>query len=41
MIKTIITFIIAGLGFIIAVDANAERLVCYRDYNGNVTCESR
>ena len=43
MIKTLLTFIVAGIGFIVAVDAQAygERIVCYRDYNGHVVCESR
>jgi hypothetical protein len=42
MIKTLITFVIAGIGFIVTVDyAHAERIVCYRDYNGNAVCEVR
>ena len=43
MIKTLITFVIAGIGFIITVDyANAghrPRIDCWRDSDGEVYCE--
>jgi hypothetical protein len=42
MIKTLLTFVVAAVGFIVYMDnANAERIVCYRDYNGNAVCEVR
>lgn len=40
MIKTLLTFVVAAVGFIVYMDnANAGRLVCWRDYNGNVICD--
>jgi hypothetical protein len=40
MIKTLLAFVVAAVGFIVVMDANAERIRCWRDYNGNVICET-